>query len=116
MPTFALAKLQPIQTSNLKSPPNLTIPDDHSQGEEGRKLRQIFIDIVRQWREYSPRGLNLDLTLDRESDLTQPLANQAAIELLQAWREGDAQEQEETWEYLKEALEKDRLSNRRLFT
>ena len=38
------------------------------------------------------------------------------IDLLQSWiEEGDTQEQEETGEYLIEALDKDRLSNRSLF-
>jgi predicted transcriptional regulator len=38
------------------------------------------------------------------------------IDLLQSWiEEGDAQEQKETGEYLVEALDKDRLSDRSLF-
>ena len=38
------------------------------------------------------------------------------VELLQSWIEGgDAQEQKETGEYLTEALDKDRLSDRSLF-
>ena len=38
------------------------------------------------------------------------------VELLQSWiEEGDAQEQKETGEYLIETLDKDRLSDRRLF-
>jgi hypothetical protein len=39
----------------------------------------------------------------------------AAIQLLQSWREADEQEQQETWEYLKRALDEDRLSDRKLF-
>lgn len=39
----------------------------------------------------------------------------ALIELLRAWREGDEQEQRDTWEYLKQALDEDRLSDRKLF-
>ncbi len=36
--------------------------------------------------------------------------------MLQSWiQDGDAQEQKETGEYLIEALDKDRLSNRSLF-
>jgi hypothetical protein len=46
----------------------------------------------------------------------QPKANQAAIDLLRSWREeGDEQEQRETWEFLKTALDEDRLSDRPLF-
>ena len=36
--------------------------------------------------------------------------NEAAIRLLRSWREGDEQEQRETWECLKRALDKNRLS------
>jgi hypothetical protein len=43
--------------------------------------------------------------------------NQAAIDLLRSWREeGDEQEQRETWEFLKTALDEDRLSDRPLFS
>jgi uncharacterized protein YchJ len=42
--------------------------------------------------------------------------NQAAIELLRSWRdEGDEEEQRETWEFLKKALDEDRWSYRKLF-
>jgi hypothetical protein len=47
---------------------------------------------------------------------TPPPINQAAIDLLRSWREeGDEEEQRETWEFLKQALDEDRLSNRPLF-
>ena len=41
--------------------------------------------------------------------------NSALIQLLKSWREGDEQEQRSTWEYLKQALDEDRLSERKLF-
>ncbi len=41
--------------------------------------------------------------------------NSALIQLLRSWREGDEQEQRKTWEYLKQALDEDRLSERKLF-
>lgn len=41
--------------------------------------------------------------------------NQTALQLLQAWRTTDAQEQAETWTIIKAALEEDRLSDRPLF-
>jgi hypothetical protein len=41
--------------------------------------------------------------------------NQAALQLLQAWRTENAQEQAETWTVIKAALEEDRLSDRPLF-
>jgi hypothetical protein len=44
------------------------------------------------------------------------LDTQAAIQMLEAMRiEGDEQEQRETWEFLKQALDEDRLSDRKLF-
>jgi hypothetical protein len=42
--------------------------------------------------------------------------NQAAIELLRSWRQGDEQEQQETLAYLKRALDEDRLSDRKHFS
>jgi hypothetical protein len=44
--------------------------------------------------------------------------NQAAIAMLDAWARGDARDQEEqreTWEFLRRALDEDRISSRPLF-
>ena len=42
--------------------------------------------------------------------------NQALKNLLQSWEdEGDDQEQTETWEFLRQALDEDRLSDRPLY-
>lgn len=41
--------------------------------------------------------------------------NQAAIQPLRSLRKGNAKEQRETWEFLKKALDEDRLSYRKLF-
>ena len=48
--------------------------------------------------------------------LNPPIVNQAALDLLRSWREdGDEDEQRETWEFLQQALDEDRLSERPLF-
>jgi endonuclease/exonuclease/phosphatase family metal-dependent hydrolase len=47
---------------------------------------------------------------------TQQQKREQAIKLLQSWREDDEEEQKETWEYLKQALDEDRLSDRKLFS
>ena len=41
--------------------------------------------------------------------------NEKAIQLLESWCHEDEAEQKETWEFLKQALDEDRLSNRKLF-
>jgi hypothetical protein len=41
--------------------------------------------------------------------------NQSAISLLDSWLNDDEKEQKETFEYLKKALDEDRLSDRKLF-
>jgi hypothetical protein len=43
--------------------------------------------------------------IDVEGTEAQRLKNQAALQLLQAWRTDDAQEQAETWMAIKEVLE-----------
>jgi hypothetical protein len=54
-----------------------------------------------------------------EESVDLPPVNYAAIELLRSWRENDDPEDEEeqkaTWDFLKEALDEDRLSYRKLF-
>lgn len=48
--------------------------------------------------------------------LNPPIVNQAALDLLRSWREeGNEDEQRETWEFLQQALDEDRLSDRPLF-
>ena len=50
-----------------------------------------------------------------ERQIQQVSKYQTAIDLLRAWRMGDEKEQRETLEYLKHALDEDRLSDRKLF-
>lgn len=40
---------------------------------------------------------------------------EALLALLQSWDEDDPEEQRETWEYLKVALDEDRMGARKLF-
>lgn len=44
------------------------------------------------------------------------LVNEPAVKLLDSWRAGDEQEQRETWTFLKQALDRDRLGYRKLFS
>jgi hypothetical protein len=48
-------------------------------------------------------------------NITQSQKDRALVQLLRSWREGDEQEQRNTWEYLRQALDEDRLSERKLF-
>jgi hypothetical protein len=41
--------------------------------------------------------------------------NQAALEMLREWDQEDPEEQRETWEFLKRALDEDRPGQRPLF-
>lgn len=49
------------------------------------------------------------------TDPNQQARNENALRLLEMWSAGDEQEQKETWQFLKVALDEDRLSERRLF-
>ena len=56
--------------------------------------------------------------VEEEASALRQAEHEAAIRLLRELREGDEndeQEQRETWEYLKRALDEDRLSDRKLF-
>lgn len=52
---------------------------------------------------------------DVSKNSSQMQKNHALIQLLRSWREGDKQEQQDTWEYLEHALDEDRFSERKLF-
>ena len=59
-----------------------------------------------------------DLTLPAEVEEQreeQIRRNQAVIDLLNSWEHEDPEEQRETWAFLKQALDEDRLSYRKLF-
>ena len=48
-------------------------------------------------------------------NIAQSQKSRDLIQLLRYWREGDEQEQRTTWEYLRQALDEDRLSERKRF-
>ncbi len=51
-----------------------------------------------------------------ENTLSEDMRRKALIRLLQSWREeGDEQDQIETLKFLQQALDEDRLSDRKLF-
>jgi hypothetical protein len=70
-----------------------------------------LLDTLRQFRQKIP--LTTPLVVDAE----QAQKNQAAINLLDSWLDDneDALEHQQSWEFLKTALDEDRLSNRPLF-
>lgn len=72
------------------------------------KRRSLFMAK----RKPTSKALNIPTTELK----TQQQKREQAIELLQSWREDDEQEQKETWEYLKIALDQDRPSDRKLFS
>jgi hypothetical protein len=70
-----------------------------------------LLDILRQFRQKIPS------TVPSVVDAEQAQKNQAAIALLDSWLEDseDALEHQQAWEFLKTALDEDRLSDRPLF-
>jgi hypothetical protein len=70
-----------------------------------------LLDTLRQFRQ------NLPSTTSSAIDPEQARKNQAAINLLDSWLEDDedASEHQQAWEFLKVALDEDRLSDRSLF-
>ena len=81
---------------------------------ERRKYRNQLTEEARCEFRFAP-SQDLNPTVSGHSRSKQIQKNQAAIELLRSWRQGDAQEQRETLAYLKRALDEDRLSDRKLF-
>ena len=58
----------------------------------------------------------MDSTTEQTAETTDEQARiQAVVQSLRTLLKGDEQEQRETFEYLKQVLEEDRPSNRRLF-
>jgi mRNA-degrading endonuclease YafQ of YafQ-DinJ toxin-antitoxin module len=84
---------------------------------------EILLQFIRQFRlslkmqPSSTEAWNTVMNQIRNENPLQKDARDLALsELLQSWEEeADEQEQKETWEYIKQALNQDRLSNRLLF-
>jgi hypothetical protein len=70
-----------------------------------------LLDMLRQFREKIPSVAQPMI------DAEQARKNQAAVDLLEAWvaDDEDASEHQQAWDFLKTALDEDRLSNRVLF-
>ncbi len=70
-----------------------------------------LLDTLRQFRQKIPSD-TLPVVNAKQAQ-----KNQAAIELLDSWLgdDEDANEQKQTWEFLRVALDEDRLSSRPLF-
>jgi hypothetical protein len=79
-------------------------------------LRELLQDALASYDVVvnNPRR-KLQIVAKERQQTKQMQKNQAAIELLRSWRQGDEQEQRETLAYLKRVLDEDRLSDRKLF-
>jgi hypothetical protein len=89
--------------------------------EDRIQLIQAIQDTIPDLKtDSSLLGIDLDSSsLAWEKAMQQIEANQpqSLDRLLQSWEdEGDSQEHLETWEFLKQALDEDRISNRSLFS
>jgi len=111
-------------------------PQDNSAIQDNDILAKLIVEIQQTPAEHLPNLLQI-LCLFRESVTLNPIPSdapeeksipetqennqltqqhQALKKLTKAWiEEGDEEEQTETWEYLRQALDEDRLSHRPLF-
>jgi hypothetical protein len=76
--------------------------------------REYWVDLLntlRQFRQTIPSAVSPIINIEQAEK------NQAAINLLDSWLEGDedACEHQQSWDFLKTALDEDRLSDRPLF-
>lgn len=89
----------------------IRIPEP-SEGKDGREIQEILQDIFSRAEDIPSRVAKLEAIPQNKKVISQ---NNDALELLNSWREGDEIEQKDTWNYLKKALEENRLSSRKLF-
>jgi uncharacterized damage-inducible protein DinB len=111
-------------------------PQENSAAHDNHVLAKLLLEIQQTPEEYLPNLLQI-VRLFRESITMKPVRSDASEqnatpetletnrlaqqhkalkELTRQWiEEGDEQEQTETWEYLRQALDENRLSNRPLF-
>ena len=77
-------------------------------------LREYWADLLDALRQFRQ---NIPSTAPPVVDAEQARKNQAAIDLLDSWlgETEDASEHQQAWDFLKTALDEDRLSDRPLF-
>ncbi|BAY86310.1 hypothetical protein NIES267_58160 [Calothrix parasitica NIES-267] len=98
-------------TNQSNSPPTTLEVLLHEIEATPREYWSDLLDTLRQFRE------NIPSTASPVIDAEQAQKNQAAINLLDSWLDDteDASEHQQAWDFLKTALDEDRLSNRPLF-
>lgn len=98
-------------TNQSSSPPTTLKVLLHEIEATPREYWSDLLDTLREFRQ------NIPSTASPVIDAEQAQKNQAAIELLDSWLDDteDALEHQQAWDFLKTALDEDRLSNRPLF-
>ncbi len=96
---------------SISSPASLELLLDEIEATP-REYWTELLDTLRQFRQNRPLA-NLPIV-----NIEQARKNQAAIDLLDSWLDDDedAAEHQQTWDFLKTALDEDRLSDRPLFS
>jgi|SRR5450755_702643 hypothetical protein len=75
----------------------------------------LWLQTLARLAYESPHTASQSENKELSQSAAQSQKSRALIQLLRSWREGDEQEQRTTWEYLKHAIDEDRLSERKLF-
>ncbi len=102
-----MAETTPAPLIPMIAPPIETLIQEIQQTPSDQWAH--LLEILRIFRQ------SVSTASSPESSTPTPI-NQTAIDLLRSWREeGNEEEQRETWEFLKQALDEDRLSDRPLF-
>jgi hypothetical protein len=88
-----------------------------SRGLESADQNFALTDSGRLWQVVASRTRTEQdtVTLETSRILRQAAKTQAAIELLRSWREGDQAEQRSTLEFLRTALDENRIPGTKLF-
>ena len=111
-------------SSVAKYPEKATLADILKEVEQTPQEQwEILLQVIRQFRQslkMQPSSTEAwDAVMNQirnENPAQKEVRDSALSELLQSWEEeADEQEQKETWEYIRQALNQDRLSNRPLF-
>lgn len=100
-----------MTTDRSSSPPATLEVLLHEIEATPREYWADLLDTLREFRQKIPS------TASSAIDAEQAQKNQAAIELLDSWlnEDEDTSEHQQAWEFLKTALDEDRLSDRSLF-
>ncbi len=103
-----------IVADNDTIPPGFKMPDQ-TNGPEGAYLINLLGEVFDKWADYPPNSYPSQSIFTINYQINEMKNKFEAIDLIKSWQHEDEFDQTEPWQDLRDNLENNRHSNRKLF-